>query len=427
MPSTVANIVDLLADYKNTVYVNSNISILYIFYQAGLLVSTVVGPATVLMMIAGANLIVFKVNLINAYIIALSPGILYFALCFIVKPAWQILAAEILSAFYAFVMMIVFVGTAVAAVQESPFHPSVVFIAFLVFLFSFAAILHPKEWTCVLFGVLYFLCIPTGFLLLVFYSVCNLHVVSWGTREVAKKKTKAEIAAEKLKQEEKKKKKKEQGFFGRFFPQTPLKDFKELLASFTAIQTDKQKYNDPESIKILKDINDGINKLVDQKKGSETSITDFERRGKDDPSTELIDKTEKGKGILRKTKGSETKKHVGIAETVSIRTEGRDVTAKVKPKRDEMKNPAWAETPELGKGEIFSMREEEAKFWKGFVNKYVILSRLLCLLKEYIVFYLNSVCAFYITFQSALLRSHCARFYKQSNVIGTLNMSFLPN
>lgn len=33
MPSTTANILDLLADYKNIVKINDNISMFYIFYQ----------------------------------------------------------------------------------------------------------------------------------------------------------------------------------------------------------------------------------------------------------------------------------------------------------------------------------------------------------------------------------------------------------
>ena len=37
MPSTVANIMDLLQDGKNTVSINNNISWLYIFYQGQLL------------------------------------------------------------------------------------------------------------------------------------------------------------------------------------------------------------------------------------------------------------------------------------------------------------------------------------------------------------------------------------------------------
>ena len=35
MPSTIMNIVDLLADYKNVVSVNPDISTLYIMYQVG--------------------------------------------------------------------------------------------------------------------------------------------------------------------------------------------------------------------------------------------------------------------------------------------------------------------------------------------------------------------------------------------------------
>jgi chitin synthase len=42
-----------------------------------------------------------------------------------------------------------------------------------------------------LHGFLYLVTIPGGYLLLVTYALCNLHVVSWGTREtveVVKKK-----------------------------------------------------------------------------------------------------------------------------------------------------------------------------------------------------------------------------------------------
>lgn len=213
MPSTVFNIIDLLADYKNTVYVNSNISMLYILYQGALLLSTIVGPATVLMMIAGANMVVFRVTVIWGFVISLAPAIFYFIICFYVKSKVQIQIAEILTGLYAFVMMIVLVGTVVTAAQESPLHPSVIFLGFLVLAFTFSAFLHPKEWSCIIFGALYFILIPTGFLLLNIYSLCNLHVVSWGTREVPKKKSKEELEEEKRQAEEKKKKEKGKGIF----------------------------------------------------------------------------------------------------------------------------------------------------------------------------------------------------------------------
>ena len=40
------------------------------------------------------------------------------------------------------------------------------------------------------------LCIPAMYLLLIIYSITNLNVVSWGTREVAVKKTKKEMEEE---------------------------------------------------------------------------------------------------------------------------------------------------------------------------------------------------------------------------------------
>jgi chitin synthase len=42
-------------------------------------------------------------------------------------------------------------------------------------------------------GVIYYITIPSMYLFLTIYSVFNLNVVSWGTREVAKKKTADEM------------------------------------------------------------------------------------------------------------------------------------------------------------------------------------------------------------------------------------------
>ena len=49
------------------------------------------------------------------------------------------------------------------------------------------------------------------YLLLIIYSITNLNVVSWGTREVAVKKTKKELAEEKKTQEMVVKKSKKDG------------------------------------------------------------------------------------------------------------------------------------------------------------------------------------------------------------------------
>ena len=59
------------------------------------------------------------------------------------------------------------------------------FLSFLI-----AGILHPYEIGCLPYLVIYYITIPSMYLLLTIYSLFNLWNVSWGTREVAQKKTK---------------------------------------------------------------------------------------------------------------------------------------------------------------------------------------------------------------------------------------------
>jgi len=46
-----------------------------------------------------------------------------------------------------------------------------------------AGVLHPEEAKVLLSGIVYFIALPTTFILLNIYSFCNLHVMKWGTRE----------------------------------------------------------------------------------------------------------------------------------------------------------------------------------------------------------------------------------------------------
>lgn len=53
----------------------------------------------------------------------------------------------------------------------------------MVVLYVITAALHPQEFSLVIYGLLYFLCIPSGYLLLAIYSIVNMNNVTWGTRE----------------------------------------------------------------------------------------------------------------------------------------------------------------------------------------------------------------------------------------------------
>ena len=47
-------------------------------------------------------------------------------------------------------------------------------------------VFYVQEFWCIIHGFLYFLAIPSMSMLLMLYSLGNLHVVSWGTREAPK-------------------------------------------------------------------------------------------------------------------------------------------------------------------------------------------------------------------------------------------------
>jgi chitin synthase len=80
--------------------------------------------------------------------------------------------------------------------------PTTLALVFLTFSFILAAVVHPQEFWCLPYGIIYYVTIPSMYLLLVIYSFFNMNDVSWGTREVAKKKTKAELIEEREKEKQ---------------------------------------------------------------------------------------------------------------------------------------------------------------------------------------------------------------------------------
>ena len=85
----------------------------------------------------------------------------------------------------------VLVATAAQILKSGFLDPSAIFLPSVGIIFMVTGLLHPNEMLNLLHGFLYLVTIPGGYLLLVTYALCNLHVVSWGTREtveVVKKK-----------------------------------------------------------------------------------------------------------------------------------------------------------------------------------------------------------------------------------------------
>uniref|UniRef100_A0A8C7RJC8 chitin synthase n=2 Tax=Oncorhynchus mykiss TaxID=8022 RepID=A0A8C7RJC8_ONCMY len=176
-PSTMANTIDLLGSGSLTSQRNSSISKPFILYQILSMAASILGPATICLMISDIDPNV-------ALVLATVPPVVYLLLCFKLKSDTQIAIAAVMSVLYAFLM----IGTALSIIgamveQQTIWTPSGLFIIGLVLMNIITAALHPKEFHLVIYGLLYFISIPSGYLLLTIYSMVNMNNVSWGTRE----------------------------------------------------------------------------------------------------------------------------------------------------------------------------------------------------------------------------------------------------
>jgi chitin synthase len=90
-PSTMANIMDLLMDWRNVIRNNEDISMLYILYQMFLMVCSILTPGTIFLMILGAINMAFPAIPPSAgLIINLAPVVGMVILCFVAKSDTQV-------------------------------------------------------------------------------------------------------------------------------------------------------------------------------------------------------------------------------------------------------------------------------------------------------------------------------------------------
>lgn len=189
IPSTMANLIDFILDYKHILKTNARVTIFYVIYIFVNFIASLLGPSTIVLMIADTLNVSFELNTWLAYSLAVSPGVFYVWVCLKCKTDAQIKVGAVLSSFLGVLMVAILVGALARLLNQSPVNPSSLILYTLVIIFLIAGILHPREFKCLFPGILYFISLPAAFILLNIYSFANLNNVSWGTREIAKKQT----------------------------------------------------------------------------------------------------------------------------------------------------------------------------------------------------------------------------------------------
>jgi chitin synthase len=369
-PSTMANIMDLLGDYKRTVECNTDISKPYIIYQGMLMIGTILSPGTIFLMVVGAMNTVMGLTSDVALICNIVPVLLFSIVCLTVKDNNHIIfVATILSTLYALLMLAVLVGTGIEISEKGVLTPNSIFFISLIASFIVAAIIHPQEFACVIPLFLYMLLIPSMYLLLTIYSVTNMHIVSWGTREVKSKLTAKEQAMEAQKAAEeaaaKSKKKSKLAFldFSQFGGKSGL---------FTCMCCSNTK-SEEESAK-LSDIREQLNKVSENVSTLKTNLeprtrTSVYRRQSSLKDKRFIERTDSLSTIM----GGQTDE-----EDEELSDSERRSTTDERPRTPSLADsvsankPKWVRDKTFKKYPIVPLTPKELQFWQEFIPKYLL-------------------------------------------------------
>uniref|UniRef100_A0A8C4XAV7 chitin synthase n=1 Tax=Erpetoichthys calabaricus TaxID=27687 RepID=A0A8C4XAV7_ERPCA len=183
-PSTLANTLDILNMGRQIARRNPSISRPYIVYQIISMASSILSPASICLMIAGAFRYVFEVDPNGSLCLAVLPAVLYIVVCYTTKAEIQIAVAAILSVLYAFLMLATIISIIGDIISEQTFFtPTAIFLFSMTTMYTVTAVLHPQEFYILIYGLLYLITVPSAYLLLNIYAMVNMNNVSWGTRE----------------------------------------------------------------------------------------------------------------------------------------------------------------------------------------------------------------------------------------------------
>lgn len=148
------------------------------------MVGTVLGPGTIFVMLIGSIVAAFQTDQWTSLIWNIVPVAVFLISCAMFDSKIQLFVAGLLSAFYGLVMMAVLVGIVLQINNDGFLAPSSLFFFCVALEMIITAMLHPKEFYCLKYGVVYYVTVPSMYMLLIIYSVFNMNNVSWGTREV---------------------------------------------------------------------------------------------------------------------------------------------------------------------------------------------------------------------------------------------------
>uniref|UniRef100_A0A0C9RWL3 chitin synthase n=1 Tax=Fopius arisanus TaxID=64838 RepID=A0A0C9RWL3_9HYME len=366
VPSTMANIMDLLMDAKRTIKINDNISMPYISYQILLMGGTILGPGTIFLMLVGAFVAAFKIDNWTSFYYNIFPILLFMVVCFTCKSNIQVLFAAILSVIYALVMVAVIIAIAINVIDDGLLSPSSLFILLVTTQIAIAGCLHPQEIGCLVHGIIYYITVPSMYAVLIIYSLVNLNNITWGTREVTVKKTKAELEQEKKEAEEAKKKAKTKSLLG-------------FLQNGSGNNDDDQGSIEISLAGLFKCMLCTHGKPSEEKQQLVAIAESLEQLGKRLETIERAVDPHAHSAVRRRgsSAGSRGGDHLGPINEASQEdqehnSDSDESSEQEDIRRDEnLSRPYWLTDEGLKKGEVDVLSMQEESFWKDLLAQYL--------------------------------------------------------
>ncbi|XP_060580172.1 chitin synthase chs-2-like isoform X1 [Ruditapes philippinarum] len=196
--STLANQWLLIKEWSLIKQNNLRVSFLFKIYQIILLVSTLIGPSSVILVVSGGLKFGKDWNSSVTLSIQVAASVGYGIICLYSSSRTQLMIGKLYCCLYTFFMMIALVGTAVEIATDINGQPGAeesfisddlklsstsVYLIGMAAIFLITAVLHLSEFWIIFYGFVYLLGLPSGYLVLMIYSICNITDSSWGTRE----------------------------------------------------------------------------------------------------------------------------------------------------------------------------------------------------------------------------------------------------
>ena len=230
VPSTVANLIEVVQSARTITTHNDSMSYLFILYQIVIIFTTLVAPATVVLIVSSGLEAAFGVNTYVCFGIMSFVAIAYGLICLYTPEKLQLNVAKVLTFVFAIIMAVAFVGLLTGAIEAIPgvsdynkphwlqttlprnFTNSsdadadkkkneylaslpntenrntlpmpldAIYLLGFLLLLTIAAFLNFNEFFDLFHFVWYIMGLPSGYMLLIIYSTCNLNTRSWGTR-----------------------------------------------------------------------------------------------------------------------------------------------------------------------------------------------------------------------------------------------------